>query len=111
MDVCLHRKHLVHFVLEYVEVVGGCHSDDIVLRVPGSVEDFLVEVQAVYTDLVLLPLPAGTHLAGLQDLPWLTALPGRLQGHVPPLAPVKHPEEVVVRACHHHTVEGNEGED
>lgn len=31
-------------ILEYVEVVGGCHGDDVVLGVPGSVEDLLVEI-------------------------------------------------------------------
>lgn len=28
---------LVHFFLEDVEVVGGCHCDDVFLRVPGGV--------------------------------------------------------------------------
>lgn len=31
-------------LLEYVKVVGGCHGDDVVLRMPGGVEDLLVEV-------------------------------------------------------------------
>ena len=32
------------------------------MRVPGGVEDLLVEVQAVHVDLILLALPAGAHL-------------------------------------------------
>ena len=34
-------------LLEEEEVVGGGHGDDVLLRVPGSVQDLLVEVQAV----------------------------------------------------------------
>lgn len=56
---------LVHFVLEYVEVVGRRHGDDVVLGVPGGVEDLLVEVQTVHADFVLLALAARTHFAGL----------------------------------------------
>lgn len=53
------------FILEYVEVVSRRHGDDVVLRVPGGVKDFLVEVQTVHADLVLLAFAAGAHLAGL----------------------------------------------
>lgn len=53
---------LVDLVLKDVEVVGGCYSDDILLRVPCGVKDLLAEVQAVHTDLVLTALPAYTHL-------------------------------------------------
>lgn len=99
------RHNLVHFILEYVEVVGGCHSDDVVLRVPGCVQDLLVEVQTVHADLVLLAFPARTHLPGLQHLQRLAVLTGCLQGHVSVLATVEHPEEVVVGAGHYHTNE------
>lgn len=34
-------------LLEEEEVVGGGHGDDVLLRMPGSVQDLLVEVQAV----------------------------------------------------------------
>lgn len=37
-------SQLVYFILEYIEVVRSCHGNDVVLRMPGSVEDFLVEV-------------------------------------------------------------------
>lgn len=67
---------------------------------PGSVEDLLVEVQAVHADLVLLPLAAGGHFARFQRRPWFAALPGCLQCDVPPGVAVKHSEEVVVRARH-----------
>ena len=99
------RTHLVHFVLKYVEVVGGGDSDDVLLWVPRGVLDLLVEVQTVYADLVLLPLPPGGHLASLQDGPRFTVLPRGLQRDVPPRVPVKHPEEVVVRARHDGTGE------
>lgn len=54
---------LVHFILEYVEVVGRCHRDDVVLGMPSSVKDLLVEVQTINADFILLALPTCTHLA------------------------------------------------
>lgn len=56
---------LVHFILEYVEVVGCRHCDDVVLGVPRSVKDLLVEVQTVHADFVLLAFAACGHFAGL----------------------------------------------
>lgn len=35
---------LVDLVLEDVEVVRGCYSDDVFMGVPRRVEDFLAEV-------------------------------------------------------------------
>lgn len=96
---------LVQFILEYVQIVGGGHSDDVVQGMPGSVEDLLVKVKTVYTDLILFALPTRAHFARFQDRPWLTVLPRRLQGHILPVAPVKHPEEVVVGAGHHDAAE------
>ena len=34
-------------LLEQKEVVGSCDSDDVLLGVPGSVQNLLVEVQTV----------------------------------------------------------------
>lgn len=102
---------LVHLVLEYVEVVGRRHCDDVVLGVPGAVQDFLVEVQTVHADLVLLALAPGADLAGLEGLQGLAVLAGCLQGDVPSVAAVEHPEEVVVRARHHHAGRGDTGRD
>lgn len=96
---------LVDLVLEYVEVVGGGHGDDVLRRVPGAVQDLLAEVQAVHTDLVLASLASHTHLPGLQDGPGLAVLPRRLQGHVTLGVAVEHAEEVVVGAGHDHTTE------
>lgn len=67
---------------------------------PGSVEDLLVEVQAVHADLILLPLAACGYFTWFERGPWFAALPGRLQCDVPPGIAVKHSEEVVVRAGH-----------
>lgn len=58
---------LVQFFLEYVQIVDGGHSNDVIQWVPGSVEDFLVKVQTVNTDLILFTLPTCAHFAGLQD--------------------------------------------
>ena len=33
--------------LEQKEVVGSCDSDDVLLRMPGSVKNLLVEVQTI----------------------------------------------------------------
>ncbi len=49
-------------VLEKEQVVGGCDSDHIFCRMPSCVQDFLVEVQTIYEDLVLLALATCAHL-------------------------------------------------
>lgn len=87
---------LVHFILEYVEVVGRCHRNDVVLGMPGSVQDLLIEVQTIHTDFILFAFAACAHLAGLQDLHGLAVFTGRLQCHVPSVAAIEHPEEVVI---------------
>lgn len=97
--------NLVDFVLENVQVVGGCHSNHIIFGVPGSVEDLLIEVQAVHADLVLLPFASRGHFTWFERGPWFAALPGGLQRDVPPGVAVEHSEEVVVRASH----DGTEG--
>lgn len=94
----------VELVLEDVQVVGGGDGDDVLIRVPGSVEDLLGEVQAVHADVVLSALsPSGTNPPRLQDSPGFAALPRRLQGHVAFGVPVEHAEEVVVSSGHDHT--------
>lgn len=56
---------LVDFVLEYVQVIGGGYSNDALRGVPGWVEDLLIEVQTVHTNLVFLPLAARTYFPRL----------------------------------------------
>ena len=97
---------LVEFVLEDVQVVGGSDGDDVLRGVPGRVQDLLGEVQAVHADVILASFPALADAARLEHGPGLTALPGRLQGHVAFGVPVKHPEEVVVGPSHDHTGRG-----
>lgn len=98
---------LVQFLLEYVQIVGGGHGNNVVQWMPGSVDDLLVKVQAVYTDLVLFAFPTCAYFARLEDGPWLAVLPRRLQSDVLPVATVKHPEEVVVGTGHHDAAEGS----
>ena len=94
----------VEFVLEDVQVVGGGDGDDVLVGVPGRVEDLLGEVQAVHADVVLPPLPpGGAHPAWLQDGSGFAALSRRLQGHVAFGVAVEHAEEVVVGSGHDHT--------
>lgn len=97
---------LVEFLLEYVQIVGGGHGNNVVQWMPGGVDDLLVKVQAVYTDLVLLAFPPCAYFAGLQDGPRLAVFPRRLQSDVLPVAAVEHSEEVVVGTGHHDAAEG-----
>lgn len=50
-----------------VKIVGGGHSNDVVQRMPCSVENLLVKVQTVYTDLILLAFPTCAYFARFQD--------------------------------------------
>lgn len=95
---------LVYFVLEYIQIVGGGHGYDVLFRMPSRVQDLLIEVQAVHTDLVLLPLAPGAHSAWFEHGPWFAVLTRRLQCDVTPRVPVEHSEEVIVRARHDGTV-------
>lgn len=96
---------LVQFFLEYVQIVGGGHSNDVVQRMPGSVEDLLVKVQTVYTDFILFALSTCAYFARFQHRSRFAVLPRCLKSHILPVASVKHPEEVVVGAGHNNTEE------
>lgn len=72
------QQMLVQLVLEYVQIVGCGHSNDVVQRMPGSVEDLLVKVQTVYTDLILFALPTCAYFARFQDRSRLAVFPRRL---------------------------------
>lgn len=107
LSLSLSAMHLlVEFVLEDVQVVGGSDGDDVLRGVPGRVQDLLGEVQAVHADVILASFPALADAPRLEHGPGLTALPGRLQGHVTVGVPVKHPEEIVVGPSHDHTGRG-----
>lgn len=69
------KQMLVQFFLEYVQIVGGGHSNDVVQWMPGSVEDLLVKVQTVYTDLILFAFPTCAYFARFQDRSRLAVLP------------------------------------
>ena len=100
----LSLMHLrVEFVLEDVQVVGGCDGDDVLVWVPGRVQDLLGEVQAVHADVILPALSSGgTDPPWLQDGAGFAALSRCLQGHVALGVPVEHAEEVVVGSGHDH---------
>lgn len=95
---------LIDFVLENVQVVGGCHSYHIIFGVPRSMEDLLVEVQAVHADFILLSLSTCGNLPWFESSSWFAALSGSLQCDIPPGVAVKHSKEVVVRPSHYGTV-------
>ena len=60
-------------LLEQEQVVGGGHRDDVLLGVPGRVQDLLVEVEAVDEDLVALALPRRRDLGRKKKFTPLTA--------------------------------------
>lgn len=95
---------LVDLILKYIKVIGGCNGDDVFVGMPGGVEDFLAEVQAVNADLVFATFTTDAHLAGFQDRPRFAVLPRRLQRHVALCIAVEHSEEIVVGTCHDHAV-------
>ena len=82
--------------LKQVQVVCGGYRNDVFLRVPRCVEDFLVEVQAVYTNFVLFPLAPSAHFARLEDSFRLHVFPRSFERDVSFTFPVEHTEEVVV---------------
>jgi len=87
-------------LLEEEEIVCGRHGDNILLWMPGSVEDLLVEIETVHRDLVLFPLPTRTYLSRFEHCLWLGHFSGGLQRHLFTRAPVKHSEEVVIATGH-----------
>ena len=99
---------LVGLVLEYVQVIGGSHGNDVLRWVPGRVQNLLAEVQAVHAHLVLLSLPTCTHSARLQAGARLAVLPGSFQRNIPPCSPIEHSEEVVVGPSHDCTAQNKE---
>ena len=66
------RRMLV-ILLKQKEIVGSCHRDDVLLRMPGRVQDLLVEVEAVDEDLVALALPRRRDLERKKKFTPLTA--------------------------------------
>ena len=84
-----------------VEVVGGGHSEDVVLGMPGGMQDFFVEVEAIDGNFVLLPFVRHANLARFQDLTRSHVFARRLESRLPlGCAPVEHPKEVVVTPRH-----------
>lgn len=95
----------VEFVLKYVQVVGGSDSDDVLVGVPGGVEDLFGKVQAVDADVVFPSLPSGgTDSPWFEDGPGLAALSRCFKRHVAFGVAVEHAEEVVVSSRHDHAV-------
>lgn len=95
----------VEFVLKYVQVVGGSDSNDVLVGMPGGVEDLFGKVQTVHADVVFPPLPAGgADSPRFEDGSGFAALSRCFKRHVPLGVAVEHAEEVVVGSRHDHTV-------
>lgn len=109
----------LELVLENEQIVGGRHGNDVVQRMPGGVQDFLVKVQTVDADLVLFALAAGADFARLQHHFRLDDVARRLQRQIlgataaaaaaaavaaaagdAAAVALKHAEKVVVAAGH-----------
>lgn len=97
-------KFLIRFLLEYIKVIDCCQGNNVILRMPGGVEDLSAEVQAVHSDLVPLAPASRAHPPGLDRAAWGAVFPGGFQGPIPLGVAIKHPEEVVIGACHYLTV-------
>lgn len=75
-NVSKSNNNTLKLILEQKEVVCGRDGDDVLGRVPGRVQNLLVEVQAVHVDLIFFPLPTRTHLQGsIHQKPNLFAIP------------------------------------
>jgi len=94
------KMRMLVILLKQKEIVGSCHRDDVLLRMPGRVQDLLVEVQTVHGDLVLLPLAPGAHLAWFEHCLWFSNFSRCFQCHFLPRIAIKHSEKVVVTSCH-----------
>lgn len=93
-------KSLIGFLLEYVKVIDCCQCNDVILRMPGGIQDLSAEVQAVDADLVPLAPAPRAHAPGLERATGRAVLPRGLQAHVTLGVAIEHPEEVVIRARH-----------
>ena len=66
-------------------------------------QDLFAKVQTVDTDLIFSPLAPDAHFAWFQDSSGFAVFPRGLKGNIAFGVSVKHPEEVVVGACHDDT--------
>ena len=90
------------FLVVQVEIIGGGDGEDVVLGMPGGMEDFFVKVEAIDGNLVLFPLVRHADLARFQDLPRTNVFPRSLEGRLPlGSATIEHPKEVVVTPRHY----------
>lgn len=93
-------KFLIQFLLEYVKVIDCRQGNNVILRMPGGVEDLSAEVQAVHADLVPLASAPRAHAPGLEWAAGGAVLPRGLEGRVALGVAIEHPEEVVIGPRH-----------
>lgn len=98
------EQSVLELVLEEEKIVRRRNGDDVLSRVPGGVQDLLIEVEAVDADLVLFPLAAAAHLARLEYRLRLGDFARRLQRDLALRRAVEHAEEVVVGAGHDRSI-------
>ena len=87
-----------------VEIVGGGDGEDVILGMPGGVQNLLVEVEAVDGDFVLAPFVGRRYLARFEHAPGPNGLARGLESGVVFRVAVEQPEEVVVASGHDLTV-------
>lgn len=66
------NESVLTILLEQKEIIGCGHRDDVLLRMPGGVEDLLVEVKTINRDFVFLSLATRTHLAWFEHGLWFS---------------------------------------
>lgn len=84
-------------VLEYEQVVSGCDGYDVLGRMPGRVENFLVEIQTVDTDLVLFSFASRANLLGFECRLGSGNFSRSLQRDIAFGSAIKHAKEIVIR--------------
>lgn len=93
---------LLELILKYKQIVCGGDGNDVLLWMPGGMQNLFVEIEAVHTDLVLLSFATGAHFAWLQHHFGFDNVTRCLERQFLDGAAVaiKHAEKVVVAAGH-----------
>ena len=84
------------FVKE-IQIVSRCYSEDVIPRVPRSMENLSVKVQTIHADFVFSFSTCGCDSLMSQNLPQGTHVPRRFIAVLVARLSVKDPEEIVVR--------------
>ena len=82
--------------LKEIQIICGCHSNNVLLWMPSSVENLVAKVQAFHCYIIFLSLACDSYSSWFQDLPWLAEFSTSLQAQVLLASAIKNMKEVVV---------------